>query len=119
VLSDELVVDEPRAAELKPGWPPSQPPLGVVEAAEVKVPVSVVPTVTDVPAVMLVGKPEGSDCWVPVGLLDRAKVPSPELSVVIVPTTVLPIETLSVLLAAAPVTLTENVVTVVPLAVAV
>ena len=92
--------------------PPLQPNGGVVDADNV--PVSDVPTVTAVPAVTLVGKPVGSDCWVLVGSLDRARVPLPELSVVIVPTTVLPMETFSVLLAAAPVTVTVKVVTVVP-----
>ena len=118
VLVDVLAVDELPVEELESAWP-SQPPVGVVDEAAAKVPVSVVPTVTEVPATTLVGKPEGSDCRVPVGSLDSASVPSPELSVVIVPSTELPIETLSVLLAAAPLTLTVNVVTVTPSAVAV
>ena len=81
------------------------------------VPVIVVPTVTVVPGTMHFGKFAGNADSAPVGLFDKTNVPAPVASVVIVPTTRLPIETFSVVLAAAPVMLTENIVVVTPLVV--
>jgi hypothetical protein len=64
---------------------------------------------------LTVGKFGGSDCSVPVGLLDKVSVPAPVLSVVRVLTVVPSITTSSGLLAVAPVTLTVSFVVVVPL----
>lgn len=75
------------------------------------------PTDTIVPGRMHLGKFVGNADSVPVGLLDKTNVPAPVPSVVMVPIRQLPIMTFSVVPAAAPVTVTENVVVVTPLVV--
>jgi hypothetical protein len=80
---------------------------------DASVPVSE-PTVTTELAPIVVGKFAGSATWVPVGLLDRARDPAPDASVVTVPTTVPSIATLSVLFAVVPLTLTLKFVVAVP-----
>ena len=82
----------------------------VVLLLDANVPLSV-PTVTVDPAETLVGKSVGSACSVSVGSLDNTNEPAPVSSVVSWPTKVSSIDTSSVVLAAAPVTLTENFVT--------
>jgi hypothetical protein len=96
--------------------PAVAPLVSTIGVEEANAPLNV-PTDTVVPGTMHFGKFAGSDSSVPVGLLDKTSVPAPVASVVMVPTTVFPIVTLSVVLAAAPVTLTEKVVVATPLAV--
>ena len=85
----------------------------VPEVAAANVPLSE-PTVTAAPAAILVGKFAGNVCCEPVGLLERAKVPAPVLSVVSVPIVTPPMATSSVLPAAAPLTLMVRLVVAVP-----